>query len=266
MSARFNQILVADSLPEGQRGMVDRLFQDMQLRAELVGEAPAIVRRSLTSAAELPVLLRECADGARRQPYVPMLHIECHGHPDGLEFEDGSIFPWADLKPDLVALNEATKLNLVIIVAACFGGDIARISGADDRAPFWGFVGPKGEISSGQLSDAMTAFYQTLLTTRSTLLAMKALRATDAGPMFWNLSAATIFKLIEEGFNIEYLADRNVAQRAMVLRALASQQGVHWPVEMVEEMLRDPRHMAQFRERFFMIDLFPEHRERFAPG
>jgi hypothetical protein len=264
MSARFNQILVIDSLPDGERGLIDRLFDDMQFWAQVFGQAPAIVRRSLTSASDLPELLDECADVARREPYVPMLHLECHGHGTGLEFSDGSILHWTDLKPHLVALNVATKLNLVLIVAACFGGDIARISGADDRAPFWGFVAPKAEISAGLLSDAMSAFYQTLLRTKSAQLAMEALRGSQAGSQFWNLSAATIFKLIDEEHARDYLADENVARRAIVMRALAAQQGVEWPLQDVEQMIRDPQYLTRMRDRFFMVDLFPDNRERFA--
>jgi hypothetical protein len=266
MSARFNQILVVDSLPSAERGLVDRLFEDMGLWAQVAGEAPAIVRRSLGGASELSVLLGECAELASRENYVPLLHIECHGHSEGLEFSDGSTLPWSDLKPDLVALNVATKLNLVVIVSACFGGDIARISGADDRAPFWGFVGPKESVSAGELTAAMSAFYQTLLTTKSTQLAMEALRRSEAGDKFWNLSAASIFRLIEGAYNRDYLTDQNVARRALVLRALAAQQGFEWRVEQVEQMIRDPRIMAEMRDHFFMVDLFPDHRERFAPG
>ena len=264
MSASFNQILVVDSLPDAERGVVGRLFDDMCVWAEIAGEAPSIVRRSLVNSEELPALLRECAEAARKNPYVPMLHIECHGHGEGLEFADGSTMSWRDLKPELIALNEATKLNLVIIVAACFGGDIARISGADDRAPFWGFVGPKEEISTGQLAEAMSGFYQVLLTERSTERAIEALRRSEAGSKFWNLSAATIFKLIGESYSREYLTNENVTRRALVLRALASQQGVEWPVEEIERMIRDPRYIEQMRDRFFMVDLFPENRERFA--
>lgn len=264
MSARFNQILVIDSLSDGERGLVDRLFDDMQLWASVCGQAPAIVRKTLTTASDLPALLDECADVAWREPYVPMLHLECHGHGTGLQFSDGSILHWADLKPNLVALNVATKLNLVIIVAACFGGGVARISGAEDRAPFWGFVAPKEEIAAGPLSDAMAVFYETLLNTKSAQLAMEALRGSQAGNKFWYLSAATIFKNIEEVYISEYLADENVARRATVLRAVAAQHGVEWAFGEVEQMIRDPRHWIQMRNRFFMVDLYPENRERFA--
>lgn len=264
MSARYNQILVVDSLPDAERGVLDRLFDDMTGWAEVAEEPPTPVRVSLANANELPALLGQCADAVRTHPYVPLLHIECHGHDEGLQFADGSTLSWRDLKLHLVALNEATKLNLVVIIAACFGGSIARISGADDRAPFWGFIGPKEEISTGQLSDAMSAFYQALFMTKSSHRAIEALRATEGGGKFWILSAQAIFKLIGESYSREYLTDTNVAQRAMVLRALAAQQGVEWPVEEVERMIRDPRYMDRMRARFFMLDLFPDHRERFA--
>lgn len=262
MSAKFNQILVIDSLPEGENTAA-RLYADVSIWAQMMEESPAIVSRRVLSAQAFIDLLHECADLARQYPYVPLLHIECHGREEGLEFADGSQATWADMKPAFVALNTATRLNLIAIVAACFGGSIGGSARVEERAPFWAFLAPKREIGAGILEDGLSVFYQTLLRTKSSEQAMAALRATQAGNEFWQISATSIFQMIVDAYEENYLTVDAVQQRAARLRAMAAQHGAIWSQAQVEAKIRDPAIFEGFRKTFFMIDLFPEHAERF---
>ena len=271
MSAKFNQILFVDALPEGENTAA-RLHADVSDWAHVMEQTPAIVFRRVVSAQAFIDLLRECAELAAQQPYVPLLHIECHGRDEGLEFADGSQLTWAEMKPAFVALNTATKLNLIVIVAACFGGSIGGSARVEERAPFWAFLAPKREIGAGSLEDAFSVFYQTLLRTRSSDQAMAALRATEAGNEFWQLSAPTIFRMVVDAYEENHLTDAAVQRQAARLRAMAAQHGAIRTQTQVEAMIRDPAIFEGFRQTFFMIDLFPEHAERFpaspsvAPG
>jgi hypothetical protein len=211
MSANFNQILFVDSLPEGEN-TAKRLFADVRDWAQTMGERPAVVSRRVPSGNAFTALLVACAHQAQIDHYIPLLHIECHGREEGLEFADGSQLTWADMKPYFVALNTATRLNLIVVVAACFGGAIGGSVRAEERAPFWAFLAPKREIGAGDLEDALSVFYQTLLITRSSEQAMAALRGTTVGDEFWPLSAHTIYRLIVEAYEQLHLND-NVVQR-----------------------------------------------------
>lgn len=262
MSAKFNQILFVDSLPEGENTAA-RLYANVSDWAHVMEQTPAIVSKRVLSADAFIALLHECADLAREQPYVPLLHIECHGREEGLEFADGSQLTWADMKPAFVALNQATKLNLIVIVAACFGGAISGSARVEERAPFWAFLAPKREIGAGILEDAFSVFYQTLLRTRSSEQAMAALRGTEAGKEFWQLSAHTIFRMVAEAYEAHHLTDDAVQRQAARLRAMVAQHGAVWSQAQIEAKIRDPAIFEGFRRTFFMIDLFPEHVERF---
>ncbi|MBO9855816.1 MULTISPECIES: hypothetical protein [Xanthomonas] len=263
MSAKFNQILFLDSLPEGENTAA-RLYADVSDWAYVMEQTPAIVFRRVPSAQAFIDLLRECAELAAQQPYVPLLHIECHGREEGLAFADGSQLTWADMKPAFVALNTATRLNLIVIVAACFGGSIGGSARVEERAPFWAFLAPKREIGAGILEDGLSVFYQTLLRTRTSEQAMAALRATEAGKEFWQISAHTIFQMIVKEYEENHLTDGAVQQQAARLRAMAAQQGAIWSQAQVEAKIRDPAIFERFRQTFFMIDIFPEHAERFS--
>ncbi|MDY4284363.1 hypothetical protein [Xanthomonas sp. LF06-19] len=263
MNATFNQILIVDSLAEGQLNTAARLFADARDWARVIGDVPHIASVRVPSSGALLDLLARLAQQASRDPYVPLLHIECHGREEGLEFADGSRLTWDDMKPAFVALNVASRLNLITVVAACHGGAIASFVRAEHRAPFWAFLAPKRQISAGDLETALSAFYQTLMMTRSSERAMGALRATHAGNEFWQLSAQTIYRLIVEGYVERYLTDEAVARRAERLRSCAAEHGAVWSQEQIEAMIRDPGIFERFRREFFMIDLYPEHEERF---
>ncbi|PZQ28850.1 MAG: hypothetical protein DI562_10065 [Stenotrophomonas acidaminiphila] len=263
MNANFNQILIVDSLPDGQLNTAARLFADARDWARAIGEVPQIANVRIPSSGAFLGLLAQLAQQAARDAYVPLLHIECHGREEGLEFADGSGLTWDEMKPAFVALNVATRLNLIAVIAACHGGAIASFVRAEHRAPFWAFLAPKRQISAGDLEAALSAFYQTLLMTRSSERAMDALRATRAGQEFWQLSAQTIYRLIVEAYAERYLTVDAVQQQAERLRARAAAHGAVWSQAQVEAMIRDPGIFEDFRREFFMVDLYPEHAERF---
>ncbi len=263
MAAKFNQILIVDSLPEGQLNTAARLFADAQDWARVIGDVPHIASVRVPSSGAFLDLLAQLAHQSARDNYVPLLHIECHGREEGLEFADGSGLTWDEMKPAFVALNVATRLNLITVVAACHGGAIASFVRAEHRAPFWAFLAPKRQISAGDLETALSSFYQALLMTRSSERAMSALRATQAGDEFWQLSAQTIYRLIVEGYAECHLTQEAVQQQAERLRARAAAHGAVWSKAQIEAMIRDPVIFERFRREFFMVDLYPDHAERF---
>lgn len=263
MTANFNQILIVDSLPDGQLNTAARLFADARDWAQVIGQVPHIASVRIPSSGAFLDLLAQLAHQSARDNYVPLLHIECHGREEGLEFADGSGLTWDEMKPAFVALNVATRLNLIVVVAACHGGAIAGFVRAEQRAPFWSFLAPKRQISAGDLEAALSAFYQALLMTRSSERAMDALRATHAGQEFWQLSAQTIYRLIVEGYAERRLTVDAVQKDAERLRARAAAYGAMWSQAQVEAMIRDPGIFEEFRREFFMVDLYPDHAERF---
>jgi hypothetical protein len=61
----------------------------------------------------------------KHRPPPPCLQIDCHGGPESLEFADGSIMAWRDLKPLVMAINYAARMNLFLVMASCHGGYFA---------------------------------------------------------------------------------------------------------------------------------------------
>ncbi|WP_459873937.1 hypothetical protein [Endothiovibrio diazotrophicus] len=101
------------------------------------------------------------------QGEYPIPHIECHGSDNktGLILGDDQYLSWSELKPFLTAINVATRCNLLIVMASCYGGYLGNIVLPTDRSPCWGFIGPTDSVYPDELLSTFNAFYGKLLDT-----------------------------------------------------------------------------------------------------
>ena len=264
---RFNQILVVDSIPTGEYNTAKRLFGDLQTYVVAYSPSPAVHYVRVETADEFIQRVLKCRKEAEEQDIVPMLHIECHGDEDGFQFADGSLADWDKLKLPITELNIATGLNLMVAVAACTGGALAKVMRMGDRAPFWGLIGPTQTLSAGELEKAYAALYLTLLSTKSPAKAIEAMdRATKPG-MFWRTTSQGLFEKVWTGYKKEHCTAAALELRANRMRDRLQQAGVS-SLPSTDELRsglvdHEPIAFERYRQTFFMCDLFPEHSTRF---
>jgi hypothetical protein len=119
----------------------------------------------------------------------PLLHFETHGVERapgktttsiGLALASGEVMSWRDLAPYLTAINEATRLNLIVFVAACYGLDIATLFQPLHAAPGRIVIGAMRPIEVPEIDRATRAFYQSLFRDRNGVAASQAMNATIA--------------------------------------------------------------------------------------
>jgi len=85
------------------------------------------------------------SEAQKGRQYV--VHIECHGSPDGLQMGTDDV-TWEEQLPRLVALNEAMNHELVIDLSACNGIYASKMAGLQtDPPPFYGIIGPAKEVN-----------------------------------------------------------------------------------------------------------------------
>ena len=266
-SNHFNQILVVDSIPAGEYNTAKRLFEDLESYAVAYSPSPAIHYRRIENAADFIQCIRNCRIDAEERQIVPMLHIECHGDDDGFQFADGSLADWDELKLPVTELNIATGLNLMIAVAACTGGALAKVIGLGDRAPFWGLIGPTQTLSAGDLEKAYSALYLTLLSTKSPAKAVEAMDSATRPGLFWRTTSQGLFEKGWALYKNEHCTPEALELRANRMRERLKQEGV--PILPSAEELKgrlvnhEPIAFERYRQTFFMCDLFPEHLGRF---
>jgi hypothetical protein len=264
---RFNQILVIDSIPTGELNTAKRLFEDLETYAAAYSPSPAVQYVRVESGDELIEQISKCRKDVVERDVVPMLHIECHGDEDGFQFADGSLADWEELKSPITELNVATRLNLLIAVAACTGGAIAKVLRMSDRAPFWGLIGPTRAVTASALEKAYRALYLTLLSTKSPAKAVEAMDAATEPGLFWRTTAQGLFEKGWAGYKKEHCSAEALEVRAKRMQERFKQLSGKSPPTVEELKVRlvthEPKAFERFRATFFMYDLFPEHQTRF---
>lgn len=264
---RFNQILIVDSIPAGERNTARELHQDVGLRAQVFAPAPEVLYRRVESRAELLELLPELTAAALAAGDIPVLHIECHGNDDGLALADGSFATWPDLKEPLTSLNVATGMNLLVVVAACDGSALTYTLGLVDRAPLHGLIGPTRAVAPEELMRAYLALYETLLRTRSARQAVDAMRAAMPDTFVYR-AAQWLFQYVWDHYQATHETPEARLERGRRMAANPPDDYDGPPIqpEQFAQMLADNNRefFDNYRRRFFLCDLFPEHEARFT--
>ena len=116
----FNKVWVIESLRPGDRGTGKSLYNDVLLPIS-IREPDLKVEFACPTDKKgffdvLSAVEKDANDGI-----YSMVHFECHGSKDGLQLTNLDIVAWDELRNALIRLNLASKLNTVIVVAACNG-------------------------------------------------------------------------------------------------------------------------------------------------
>lgn len=264
MVAQFNQILILDSIPADELNTARALQDDVTVLAAVApGGGPAVVGLRVDSADHFIDTMRQCAEVAGRDPYVPLVHLECHGSPDGLEFADRTFLTWLQVKDALTPLNIATRLNLIFVISACHGMAFASAVYVTDPAPVYAFIGPSRVMEARELLTGFLAFYDRYLRTRSSAEGAEALRQTAEQGTFVVLSSRTIFRSVIEGHRQRECHADALVERARELQMRARAMGVEIDLDETIAALGHPGWDEYFRQTFFMIDRYPENDARF---
>ena len=227
--------------------------------------------------AEFLALLQRFEDEYRQTGRSPVLQIETHGGKYGIGGDEG--IEWPELMEALVPLNRLSRLNLVIILAACEGFYGVQMLQPDRRAAaFRGLIGPHEEVSTGSLQKAVLAFYRTLFRQLDGDSALKAMNdAVDTSrETFWLISAEDAFKIVNRSHFLEHCTpealdrrrDRLISRAARRYRARygldASQQlAQQWFAEATAHLLDQRGLFERLRREYFFINAYPENNARF---
>jgi hypothetical protein len=220
---------------------------------------------------EFLAVLIDIEKKARINAFSPVLHIDAHGSKDheGIIFSSDEFCGWSDLKPYFININIATKLNLLIVLSLCYGAHFSEHLVPPDRAPCWGLVGPTKAIGSDSLLKSFSAFYREIFETGDGNEAVRQLNkdvsVNDIDYYF--TTAAGFFKNVYMKYIKERCSKEAYAQRARKLRKRLKRSNVQ-KLPSIGELRRQYKYsqrddFERFREKFFMIDLFPENAERF---
>jgi hypothetical protein len=178
---------------------------------------------------------------------------------------------WRELAPLLTAINKATRLNLIVFMAACSGADLATVIQPLEGAPVRIVIGPMHTLSEGILETATTAFYAAVLSAADGGTAMRAIR--DAihpnEATFWTVNAEWLFlEILTLYYNTSTSYEQVAARGERFIAPLAllgvSSAELEGRRAMMNAILKDRKGLfdACYR-KFFFIDKYAENMKRF---
>lgn len=265
----FNCVYVIQSLPARQLQTGTSLFDTVI--------APEAQRLSFHSCfwdvgdrAAFLEALRLIERETRENGLAPLLQVDAHGNEHGLEFADESTLDWAEIIPLLRSINIASRFNLFLLLATCFGFHLEQAIRPTEAAPVWGFIGPSSKVKAGVIEERFQSFYQTLFRTLNAPMAMEALNQAFLGTpwTFGFRSASNLFRMacasyLRLGATPDVL-DRRALDLTAALLPAYPQHTLDSLRAIVRQRLGNHEHLLTvFAERYFMYDQFPENRNRF---
>lgn len=160
-----NAIRLVSAARRGEEGTPNRIAEDLTGLSQTTGIN--FQHDEISCKEELFLLLEkiktETADGLR-----PILHLDMHGNPNGLEIgRSGEQIVWKDLIEKFEDINVNTENNLFVFVTACEGLNLIRPISILRPTPFFGLLAPQDTITVGDVEDGAVPFLKTLLETRN---------------------------------------------------------------------------------------------------
>lgn len=266
----FDSVLIVESLrPSDRRTGFDLhastlkpLGQHESIGAEI---------RQVTSIRELRAALYAAAECARIGR-APVLHLEMHGSTEGLELSNGEVMQWQDLGPALTEINIASKMNLLVVAAACNGWHLSDALRPTSQAPAWAVIGPPDSVTARSVFDATTEFYSRLLVDQELMPAMYAMNG-GAEIKDWEYRLQIADLLFCKVFQTYLNTVSNEESPTERVNRLVAEYARNKSADLRDTMafrqvatahLDDHEFLYnRYKERFLLLDLYPENRHRF---
>lgn len=263
----FSKITVIESLKTNKTGR--RLYEDLKLINIQKGRDIDTAYLEAKNKEEFIAILIQLKQDAEKGKW-PILHIECHGLEDksGISLANGDCIEWAELKPYFTALNVATECNLLVVMAACYGGYMVELVQPIGRAPFLAMISLTKEILPEEILTPLTAFYTELLTSLSLDNAIRELisyQITDGG--YYYKTAFDIFKSVYAGYLESKSNPKAIKSRAKSIYLELKKSGIALPggIGAIKKTLNlsQPIFFKKFYTDFFMTYLYPDNETHF---
>jgi hypothetical protein len=208
---------------------------------------------------------------AEKSGMIPVLHLESHGNQMCLGLPGGvEVLSWDELTEPLQRLNLATRCNLVLVVAACIGFAGIKAFRRGPRAPAVALIGPSAPIMSANLFSWTKEFYKLWMAGNPNFseIAGNASRKAGAVSFAWEPFAVLAYDALAKQVIISMRPDEQRKQVNRFRQRMAEEN--RFSAGEIENrlLLLTPSLQVSVIQRLwdemFMIDLYPENKERFG--
>jgi hypothetical protein len=154
----YNVVFVIQSLKEGDLATGELLYNDI-IRWKCERNETSARLIDVSTKQDLFNFFLEIKTLASKGILIPILHFEMHGSKIGIELKNKEVITWQELGSWCREVNVIVKNQLVIGMATCMGAYFFYAINILERAPFWGYIGPKKKIGAGRLLEDFSKFY-----------------------------------------------------------------------------------------------------------
>ena len=272
-SLAFDSVTVIESLAAGELKTGRDLVETTLAPASCADSGFVTELYEVDSRGELLGVLQAVLRTAKRYSRSPIIHIETHGDKKGLALCSGEHVPWVDIAKHLAEINEASRMNLLVVAALCHGWNMISILRPTDRAPAFGIIGTNEAVIAIDLYRAMQRFYTRLIAEPRDL--RQAVSEANDGAEYteWTYYLVTaeimlcrIFRSYESGDSADETEEQRVSRIVAELaraRGADLRQTMQWREQITREIRDYARWFGHYRTPFLMLDLFPENEARF---
>ena len=222
---------------------------------------------------EVISVIERAASHAQQSGMIPALHLEAHGGDLGLEGPDGTggteLLSWDELTEPLQNLNLATRCNLVVIVAACFGFSGIQAFRRGPRAPAVALVGPDATVMPSSLLSGTKEFYRRWMDESPRLLEIATSASQQAGTVAFEVEPFVVlaYEAMVKQLIISMRPNEQRLRVDRIRQRMLSEN--RWSAAEMERRLTLlpqslPTEWQRMWDEMFMIDLYPENREWFG--
>ncbi len=224
--SQFNAIVILDAMSDGNLNTARSLKENLEDIECYYAEGLQVRYFRINTYDDLKSGLTKTLDEINNNGLKPWIHLDGHGLSDqsGFAFAGGTSCSWVQLKEIVTPINIALGLNLVLILATCFGGYFARAIDTTDRAPVLGLIGPTREVKTREIERAFPVFYKTFFESQSLREALKALSAGTSADLYFGITAEQFFYAAWADYKKNHCTEEQIGKRAWKLYLKAIKQ------------------------------------------
>lgn len=213
----------------------------------------------------------------------PYIHFETHGSKDksGLELIEGEM-KWEELTENLKKINISCKNNLFVSFGVCFGAYVLEYlllefyNNSDCHVPVFGFIAPINEVPVEIIDRAFRSYFISLLLGKDIGYAIEEMNKAIDYSYKWEFSnCEEIYQKMAEDFVLKYIAKRrkHIASNPNKYFNLLNDiyhftYGKNIEISKLLSVINEKKFFIDYlrkkRDTFYMIDLFPENKDRFT--
>lgn len=270
----FNKIYVIESLPADDRQTGKELYDDLLRYESIKYPQLSVEYRSIVDKSAWDVLMEEIAMDCVQNGNQVILHLEIHGaeNGSGLVLANRDYLSYDSIRPQFVRINIATGCNSFLTLAVCKGLYVTSINRLSQPMPFCGLLGAYDKITESDLAIRFNEFYDELFDSFELAKAYKRLMSVNPGiPHSYRfVHADDFFCKVYQNY-----IDQKCNSAIIKKRALDAAKENNFPLENRQKRRKFQREFIQLERKkrlkyyqdaantFFMLDRFPENKNRF---